>query len=138
MLGVFLNMILFALGAISLTSGISFYIKEKDNTIIRCYILLFAVAAFLICGGYSVMSVFTDTSKAWIPRLFGLYGIELFLLLELAFLTRDLKIKTSIRSIIIGFFALLVLLDLLIFGRPASIRYVRYAHYTAYDNVRSR
>ena len=138
MLGVFLNMILFALGAISLTSGISFCIKEKDNTIIRYYILLFAVAAFLICGGYSVMSVFTDTSKAWIPRLFGLYGIELFLLLELAFLTRDLKIKKSIRSIIIGFFALLVLLDLLIFGRPASIRYVRYAHYTAYENVRSR
>ena len=88
MLGVFLNMILFALGAISLTSGISFYIKEKDNTIIRYYILLYALAAFLICGGYSVMSVFTDTRKTWIPRLFGLYGIELFLLLELAFLTR--------------------------------------------------
>ncbi len=137
MLGVFLNMVLFALGGIALTSGISFYIKEKENFIIRNYILLFAAAAFLVCGGYSIMSVFTDTTKAWIPRLFGLYGIELFLLLELAFLTRDLEIKKSIRGMTIGVFALLVLLDLLIFGRPGSIRYVRYAYYTAYENVKS-
>ena len=135
MLGVFLNMILFSLGMLSISTAFTFYIKEKDNFIIKGYILLFGIAVFFICVGYSVMGIIPDTTKVWIPRIIGLYGIDLFMLLELAYLSRDLKMKVTLRAILLGFFALLVLFDLLIFGRPSSLRYVRYPLYTAYENL---
>ena len=134
MLGVFLNMILFALGILSISAALIFFFTEKDNFYVRIYTLFFAYATLLICAGYSIMGIMTDTTKAWIPRIFGLYGIDVFMLFELAYLTRELKFKLTPRSIILGFFTLLVFFDLLIFGRPSSLTYVRYPLYTAYEN----
>jgi PAS domain-containing protein len=134
MLGVFLNMILFALGILSIAAALVFFFTEKDNFYVRVYTLFFGYATLLICLGYSIMSIMTDTSKAWIPRIFGLYGIDVFMIFELAYLTRELKFKLMPRSIVLGFFTLWIFFDLLIFGRPSSLNYVRYPLYTAYEN----
>lgn len=134
MLGVCLNLILVVLASLSLGTGISFKIQEKETGYISSYTLLFGTASFFICGGYAFMGFMANLKYAFIPRLIGLYGVDVFLLMELAFLLLELHTKTIIRSPVIGFFALVVLLDLIIFGRPSSLNYVRYELYTAYEN----
>ncbi len=135
MLGIYLNVILSSLAVLALAVGISFYFAERDAGYIRGYTFLFGLAVFLTCGGYSVMGFMPDLKYAFIPRLFGLYGIDVFLLIELSFLTKELKRRQGLRAVIIGFFGLYILLDLLIFGKPNTLNYIRYDFHTAYENV---
>ncbi len=135
MLGIYLNVILSSLAVLALAVGISFYFTERDAGYIRGYTFLYGLAVFLTCGGYSVMGFMPNLKYAFIPRLFGLYGIDVFLLIELSFLTMELKRKQGLRAVIIGFFGLYILLDLLIFGKPDTLNYIRYDFHTSYENV---
>ena len=135
MLGIILNLILVALGTLALSAGISFFVQERGAGYIRGYTLLFGAAAFLICAGYAVMGFLPDARRAFIPRLAGLYGIDVFLLMEVSFLTMELRKRQGFRAVIIGCFALYVLLDLIIFGRPSALNYVRYDFHTAFETV---
>ena len=135
MLGIWLNLCLAVFATLSLSAGISFFVEERDAGYTRGYVLLFGIAACLICGGYAVMGFMPQTEYTFIPRLIGLYGIDVFLLMELSYLTLELHRSQGIRSVIIGFFALYVLLDLIVFGRPSALIYVRYKYHTAYENA---
>lgn len=135
MLGISLNLILISLAALSLAAGILFFLEEKEAGYIRGYTLLFGTAVFLICSGYALMGFLPNVKYAPIPRIIGLYGIDVFLLMELSFLTMELKRRQGVRGVIIGFFALFVLFDLIIFGRPKAINYIRYEYHTAYENA---
>lgn len=134
MLGIVLNLILVSLAVLALAAGTSFYVQEKEAGYVRGYTHLFSIAVFFICAGYGIMGFLPYVKYAFIPRLVGLYGIDVFLLMELSFLTMELKQKPGIRGVIIGIFALYVLLDLIIFGRPSALNYVRYDFHTAYEN----
>ncbi len=134
MLGIVLNLILISLAVLALAAETSFYVQEKEAGYVRGYTHLFSIAVFLICAGYGVMGFMPYAEYAFIPRLVGLYGIDVFLLMELSFLTMELKRKPGIRGVTIGIFALYALFDLLIFGRPSALNYVRYDFHTAYEN----
>ncbi|WP_027727823.1 hypothetical protein [Treponema sp. C6A8] len=135
MLGIVLNMILISTAVLALVSGIVFFLEEPDTAHVRNFTPLFGGAIFLICAGYSVMGLMPYTQYAFIPRIIGLFGIDIFLFLEFTFLTFELKTKLTIRYIICGFLALLIVFDLIIFGRPHTITYVRYNYHTSYENI---
>lgn len=135
MLGIYLNVILSSLAVLALAVGISFYFTERDSGYIRGFTFFYSLAVFLTCGGYSLMGFMPVLKFAFIPRLFGLYGIDVFLLIELSFLTKELKRKQGFRAVLLGFFALYILLDVLIFGKPENLNYIRYDFHTAYENV---
>ncbi|WP_191013833.1 hypothetical protein [Treponema zioleckii] len=134
MLGIYLNLILAAFGCLALGSGVMFYLQERDCGYIRNFTILFASLAFLIGVGYAIMGFTPNLSFACIPRFFGLLGIDSFLYFELAFLFVELRIKLKCRAIILGFFGTYLLFDMIIFGQPTAINYVRYEFYTAYEN----
>ena len=98
MLGIVLNLILVSLAVLALAAGTSFYVQEREAGYVRGYTLLFSIAVFFICAGYGVMGFLPYVNYAFIPRLVGLYGIDVFLLIELSFLTIELKRKPSAES----------------------------------------
>ncbi len=134
MLGLILNILLACLGTLALSAGIAFRIQEKDSGYYGDYVFVFGLAVFLTCFGYAIMGVTADLRYAFIPRLVGLYGIDSFLLAELAFLLTELNVKKGRKGIVYGFFDLFILLDLVIFGRPSTLNYIRYDFHTAYEN----
>ncbi len=135
MIGIVFNMILMSLAILALVSAICFYIEEPDSAHIRTFTPLFGTAIFLICGGYSIMGLMPYVEYAWLPRVIGFFGIDVFLFLEFTFLTVELKTKIGVRIIICGFLALYLFFDLIIFGRPDTINYVRYDYHTSYENI---
>ncbi len=134
MLGIVFNLILASLAVLALAAGISFFLQEPETGYLRGYILLFGVSVFFICAGYSIMALMPETEYAFIPRLIGLYGVDVFLLIELAFLTMELRMRQGYRGVILGFFVLYLLFDLILFGKPSALHYVRYDFHTAYEN----
>ncbi len=134
MLGIYLNLILASLGCLALCSGIMFYLQERDCGYIRTFTIIFGFFAFLIGVGYAIMGFTPNLDFAYIPRFFGLLGIDAFLLFELTFLFVELRTKLKYRTIILGFFGTYLLFDMIIFGQPAALTYVRYEFYTAYEN----
>ena len=135
MVGIFLNLLLVACGTLALATAISFFIHENESGYIRLYTLHFGSAIFLICIGYAIMAFTQDLNFAYIPRFFGLAGIDLFLIIELSFLIKELRIRNSIHSLILGCFILYFLFDMIIFGNKNALNYVRFETYTAYENT---
>ena len=133
--GVFLNLILVSFATLSLASGFSFFFREKESSYIRLFTIMFSGANFFICAGYSLMGFIPNVDFAYIPRFFGLVGIDVFLLFELVFLLFELKVRQGIQTVIIGFFSLYVIFDAVIFGQSDAVSYVRYEFYTAYKNI---
>ncbi len=115
--GVFLNLILVSFATLSLASGFSFFFREKESSYIRLFTIMFSGANFFICAGYSLMGFIPNVDFAYIPRFFGLVGIDVFLLFELVFLLFELKVRQGIQTVIIGFFSLYVIFDAVIFGQ---------------------
>lgn len=132
MLGVYLNLILFAFAVLSLTAGIRFLIT-KNSIEMRLFIFLLSISAFMVNCGYSIMGFTANTEYAFIPRFCGLFGIDSFLFLELIYLLLDMKVKKILRYIPISFFSIFAFLDLLLHGSKDSFTYIRHDLYTTYE-----
>ena len=96
MLGLYLNLILLVIAAFELAFGILFIIREKEKSYARNFIPFFTVFAVIVCGGYSIMGISPDVSKAFIPRFIGLWGVDALMLTELSFLLFDMNYKKNI------------------------------------------
>ncbi|MBQ5472109.1 MAG: hypothetical protein IIT58_08950 [Treponema sp.] len=133
MTGFYLNLILTVFGCLALTSGINFSIHEKDSGHIRVHTLLFSISTFLACIGFSLMSFTPDPRYAFIPRIIGILGIDVYMLLELDFLFVELKVKKTIRISADCFFGMFLFFVLIIFGRPSSVHFIRYDYHTSFE-----
>jgi PAS domain-containing protein len=134
MIGIYLNLILIALAVSALICSVSFFASGSGIQQTRNYTLAIGISTFLINIGYSLMAFSADVTKAWIPRFIGLYGIDVFLLIELSFLLYDMKTKIGTHAIILGIFTVYALFDLIIHGSPNTFLYVRYDNlFTSYE-----
>ena len=133
MFGIVANMLLFSMAPLSLAGAISFAAKKGGALHIRVYTLLLGAAAALICAGYSIMSLTPYIEWAFLPRLFGLIGVDAFFLLELGFILTDMKFKSAPRWIVLGFFCAFALCDLSFHGAPNSLKYDKSGFLTFYE-----
>ncbi|MBQ8678210.1 MAG: hypothetical protein IJ530_00420 [Treponema sp.] len=135
MFGIILNVILFSIGFLALVTGIAFLLQERENGYTALYVFFFSVTVALTCIGYSIMGFMPNLDYAFIPRLVGLFGIDSFLIVELSFLLFELKRRRGIRMFILGFLLIYLFFDLLIFGNPSALSYIRYEWHTSYENT---
>lgn len=133
MIGIYLNLILFTFAILSLTAGIYFYMQKSLLVSMRIFTLLISFTTFLICSGYSVMGLTPNVDYAYIPRFFGLLGIDSFLLLELTYLLLDMKIKKVFHYLFLLFFSVFGFMDLILHGSKDSFLYIRHDTYTTYE-----
>ena len=135
MLGLYLNLILLVIAAFELAFGILFIIREKEKSYARNFIPFFTVFAVMVCGGYSIMGISPDVSKAFIPRFIGLWGVDALMLTELSFLLFDMNYKKILKCIVIGICTLFSLFDLIIFGNKKVCNYTRLEYYTIFETM---
>ena len=136
MLGIFLNLIMIVSGVCALIFSIAFFSTGGGRAIYRSYTLTIGIETFLINTGYALMSFTPDLSKAWIPRIFGLFGIDFFLLTEVSFLLADFKTKKSVHIISMGLLSLYAGYDLIIHGSPTAMNYIRFDNlFTGYESA---
>ncbi len=135
MLGLYLNVVLTVLGFLSLASGISFFITERENSSYRKFVFSIGLFVFFIDFGYSMMGFTPNLTAAYFFRLIGLFAIDSSLIIHFIFLTEELKMKQGFKWTLLSFFFCYLLLDLVIFGSPATDKFVRYDFYTASQRV---
>ena len=126
------NLILFGMGIVSFYSGITFYIRERNNLNTAAHILAISFANGLGCIGYSVMSVCTNVNAAFLFRDIGLLGVDLYMIMEafifLSFISRNERVILC--GHFVGFAILLT--DMIIFGHPNAKYFVLRNTYTTY------
>ena len=134
MLGIVLNLILASVSSVAIVGGLLFFFDERDSGYFRIYALALGIDVFLICMSYAIMGLCPYLDFAYIPRIIGLFAIDFFPALELSFLFMELKIWKEIHGVVIAIFALYIIFDMVIFGQPSAITFVRYEFHNSYEH----
>lgn len=122
---IFINLILLMCGTTSVHLGCSFLKRERNTKgFFKFAVFLLALGNGLCSIGYSVMSLSPSTQAAYVSRLVGLLGIDIYIVAELILITSCLNISRLTELFIILIASLASALDLIIYGSPdATIFY---------------
>lgn len=81
-MGLLANYILLFLGTISLTTGIFYFVYEKNHDTLNTTFYLTGIFQFMWCAGYSLVGFSSTYFWAFAGRAIGLFGVIGFLLCE--------------------------------------------------------
>lgn len=135
MLGINLNLVLIIFATLALAAGLSFSLQRGGVLYLRIYTLIFATLLALMCGGYALMG-FAPVEIANLPRVVGLFGIDAFLVAEFSYLLFDMKIRPSLRPVLVSIGGVFMLLDMFVYGNKNVHLYMRHDGYTTFEIVR--
>ena len=121
----FINLFIIALAFFEFAWGISVFFQERKSAQLASIIPFFTVFSALICAGYALAGLFPDISKAFIPRIFGIWGWAGLLLSELALILYDLKAPKLVMYISIGIGDIWGITDMIIYGKRSACNYIR-------------
>ena len=134
MFGYILHIILVIFGIIVLTTGISLHVSEVNkNQSGTIFIIFFALFAAFTCLGYGLVGIWPDLSTIYIPRFFGFWGIDAFLLTELSYGLIDLKYRRTILYALIGSSTIYALFDLILNDTKSAVIYTQQEFYTTFE-----
>ncbi len=134
MFGYILHVIMVVLGVIVLTTAISLHVREVNRAQKgTLFILFFALFTAFTCLGYGLVGIWPDLSTAYIPRFFGFWGVDAFLLTELSYGLMDLKYKRTFIYVSIGASTIYALFDLILNDTKAAVVYSRLDYYTIFE-----
>ncbi len=130
---IYINIILLIAGATSIHLGASFLRREWNaRGFFKFSIFLLAMGCGLCLMGYSVMSLSAHVAVAYIFRLIGLIGINLYMVAELILMTSCLNFSRIAEFFVAGIATIAAIFDLVIYGHPDSTSFVRHFYYTSY------
>lgn len=133
MLGVFLNLILISLASLCAAYGISFFIKKNDFLYTRVFTLVFGVSTLFACSGFGMLGFLPSSRPVLIAHVMGLFGIDSFLLFELAFLLYDARTRKIFAAIPVALFGLFELFDICAHLAINPFNYIRRELYTTFE-----
>lgn len=135
---IYINIIILVAGATSIHLGLSFLKRERDTKgFFKYSVFLLALGNGLCCMGYSIMSLSSNLHVAYIFRVIGLFGINIYLLAELMLVTSCLNFSRRAELLIIGLTTIAIIFDMIIYGSPESDRFVYYPLYGYTSYVRN-
>ncbi|MCR4694612.1 MAG: response regulator [Pseudobutyrivibrio sp.] len=129
----YVNLMIFFCGVVSLFMGYSFFEKEINSTgFFKWAVILLATGNALCNIGYSVMSLSSYVTAAYIFRFIGLVGVNIYLLAEIIMVSTCLNFTKRAEYTIIVMTIIAIVGDLLIWGKTDSNRYVSIDGFTTY------
>lgn len=129
----YLNLIILIVGTTSMHLGVSFLRRERNTKgFFKYSVFLLALGSGLCSLGYSLMSLSPNLTLAYVFRVIGLLGIDIYIIAEIILITSCLNISRTAEIFIIWVTSLAALLDLVIYGNPDSNKFYRIANYTIY------
>ncbi len=130
---IFINLFLLVAGATSVHLGISFLRRERNTMgFFKYAVFLLSLGNGLCAIGYSTMSLSPNVISAYIFRLIGLLGIDIYIVAELILITSCLNISRLAELFIILVTSVGAALDLIIYGSPESNTFYRLNGYCIY------
>ena len=129
----YVNLIFLIAGSTSIHMGFGFLRREKNSKgFFKYAVAQLSLGCGLCCMGYSVMALSPNLTVAYIFRVIGLLGINLYLIAEILLVASCLNIS-RVAEILIGTIASVAAgLDLIIYGSPNTDIFYRRHFYTSY------
>ncbi len=115
-MGQLINGSLLILGTLAISTGISFFNKEKKSGIIRIYLLVSGFFAAMWCFGYGFMGMSTDINAIYLGRLFGLIAIDGYLLTMMILIATLIHFKKRYTYAFIIIYSILAIGDIVLFS----------------------
>ena len=133
MFGFFLHVIMVILAVIILTTAITMHVRDSKKVQNDTYfILCYGIFAAYVCGGYGLVGIYPDIETIFIPRGFGFWGVDAFLLTELSYGLIELKYNKTIIYGGIGAGTLYGLFDIILNVRRGTIVYIKNDYYMSF------
>lgn len=133
MFGYFLHVIMVILAVIILTTAIVTHIRHGNKLQYDThFILFFGIFGAFICGGYGLVGIYPDLDTIFIPRGFGFWGVDAFLLTELSYGLFELKYNKTVIYFGIGSSTLYALFDIILNDRKNAVVYIKNDYYTSF------
>ena len=130
---IYINLIILMAGTISIHLGASFLRRERNTRgFFKYSVFLLALGNGLCCIGYSTMSLSFNATLAYIFRVIGLVGINIYLIAEIILITSCLNFSKTAEYFLIGFLTIAALFDIVIYGSRDTDIFVRYDAFTSY------
>ncbi len=115
-MGQLINGSLLILGTLALSTGLSFFLREKKAGIIRIYLLVSGCFAALWCFGYGFMGMSTDMNAIFAGRLCGLIAIDGYLLTMMILIATLIHFKKHFTFAFIIIYSILAVGDIVLFS----------------------
>ncbi|SDI05429.1 Signal transduction histidine kinase [Pseudobutyrivibrio sp. 49] len=129
----YVNILILIVGTTSVHLGVSFLRRERNTKgFFKYSVFLLALGSGLCSIGYSLMSLSPNLTAAYVFRVIGLLGIDIYIIAEIILITSCLNISRTAEIFIIWVTSLAALLDLVIYGNPGSNKFYRLDNYTIY------
>jgi len=129
----YLNIIILVLGTSSMLLGCSFLRREWNAKGFFKYSVFFlSMGNGLCCLGYSIMSLSPHVEVAYIFRLVGLIGIDMYIVAEIILMTSCLNFSKIAEYLITAIASIAACFDLFIYGHPDANVFIRHFNYTSY------
>ena len=130
---IYFNIVILITGVTAIHLGVSFLRRERHTKgFFKYAVFLLAIGSGLCSLGYSLMSISPDLTLAYIFRVIGLLGIDIYIVAEIILITSCLNISRNAEIFIIWVTSLAALLDMVIYGNPGSNKFYRMGTYTIY------
>ena len=130
---IYINIFILIIGTTSIHLGVSFLRRERNTKgFFKYSVFLLALGSGLCSIGYSLMSMSPNLTWAYIFRVIGLLGIDIYIVAEIILITSCLNISRTAEIFIIWVTSFAALLDLVIYGNPGSNKFYRVEGYTIY------
>ena len=129
----YINIIILMVGLTSVHLGVSFLRRERHTKgFFKYAVFLLALGSGLCSLGYGLMSLTPNLQLAYIFRLLGLLGIDIYIIAEIILITSCLNMSRVAEYFIILVTTLAAILDLIIYGNPGANTFYRLDNYTIY------
>ena len=133
MFGYFLHVIMVILAVIILSTAIATHLRDGNKVQYDThFILSFGIFGAYICGGYGLVGIYPDIETVFIPRFFGFWGVDAFLLTELSYGLFDLKYNKTVLYSGIGSSTLYALFDMILNDRKNAVSYIKNDYYISF------
>ena len=129
----YINIFLLMSGATCIFLGGGFLRREKNTRgFFKYSVFLLSLGCGLCNIGYCTMSLSTDLQAAYIFRVIGLVGIDLYLIAEIFIVISCLNFSGTAQYCIICLSSTAALFDIIIYGHPATNTFTRIGAFTTY------
>lgn len=129
----YVNILLLMAGAVSIQLGAVFLKREKHTRgIFKYAVFLLALGNGMCLTGYSIMSISTNLQHAYIFRVIGLIGIDIYLVSEIILITSCLNFSNVAEYLIVSIAVVAAAFDVIIYGNPDTDTFIRYEYFTSY------
>ncbi len=133
-MGLTINCILLMLSAVVLSLGVRFYVNNRTTSDrIRHSVLLLSIFAGVWCASYGAIGITADMYRAETYRIFGVFSINAFLIVEVFLFTGLSRMSIAISHILRTIVVAVGIADFVLYSNRKVDLFMRVGNWTTWE-----